>query len=935
MRKFLGFLMAVLFLLPMFTGLTAHGMPTKFHSDIAGACSSDDQPEGSKVDLILLIDQSSSLLEQMVSGDQKLAILKKALNSARPLFERKNDQLRIGVITFNGSYEVIRSLNEEPFNPGTYSDFVDQVTKGSSLKGGTNYRDSTTALIEEFRQYSSAGDCRVVIWFTDGEVDLPNATEVDDGKQILEDFCGGSSAESNKAETLRSLNIRPFVVLLTDEEFKTELQPNPETDPKEFRKWASIVALHGLTGDWLSEQGTPLKQELPCIDIPNDNFGDLIQASDVDGLVTSIIEFIIKGTLIPEFCPSKGQITSLPAGIFFQRIAISISSSTKTDLLEPKSLSDNQNKLIVLDRSVPSEAAILDGLNNGWNIVPIDKSATLCMGYMLRTSEELLLKAEPSETQIRISLNETEPRLSFTAKVVDFAGLEDSVQSIESNTDQILVTPSDKYTLKIVPTGSAASLENFPSSLILRPDVAPQSSGEELLKRTPIRASLKLTSPVVVKGIEELPKISCLNSDGKTESLELEIRIKDAEVSPNRYLSESSCGFTNLGKVNGEISVRFKDKLDALDDQEIGIVDLKTQIVRDQLDLENSSSNEAQRFAVGFENPLPNKTIDYYDNGTIVVEWSNGGEKFTIAEVTVKVELGLLPRSDKIWAIIVAAICSLIALIVAYSFLFIIFRRTASVGKANSLKFLSLNATFSATELGENGRLSWLEQSGFVPEVKDIETCRSGKSGGSGEVIAGSLILRARIASYLRPDRVIRQAWTEVSTTEGRVRSISTSPKGWYTYSLKDIQKSSTRSPLPAVVVVEILRVEEQNKTYFGRVTFIVPSSGKGSGLNGIEVLRRSVVEVAETAVRRFIADTNSKKSAKVDSKSGKNQLKDGNRPSVTMPETVDRPEKSGLKAAPSGGTPQPIVRPENPGRPTRINNPPRDNDRPPGSTPR
>jgi hypothetical protein len=935
MRKIAGFLMAVLFVMPMFTGSAALGLPTKVGADIAGACSSDNQPEGSKVDLILLIDQSLSLTEQMASGIQKLKILKQALESARPLFERKNDQLRIGVITFNGNYEVIRSLNEQPFTKGTYSDFVAEVTRESSLKGGTNYRDSTTAVIEQFRQYSQAGDCRVVIWFTDGEVDLPNASEVEDGNQILEDFCGGSTTEPNKGQTLRSLNIRPFVVLLTDEEIKTDIQPDP-VDAKGYRKWASIVALHGLTGDWISEDGKPLEQELACTDVPNDNFGDLIQASDVEELVTSITEFIIKGTLSPDFCPSKGEITSLPAGIFFQTIAISISDSSEFKLSEPALLSNNQKNLIVLDRSVPDEAKILDGLKNGWNIVPSDKSATLCMGYKLRASDELLIKAEPSETQIRIyssgsATNETETRRSFTAKVIDFAGLDDSVKSMKSDTDQILVNPSDKYTLEIVPNGSASSLESFPSSLILLPDIAPKSSGEELLEKNPIRASLNLTNKVSVKGIEELPKISCLNSDGKTESLELEIKVKQAEVSSDRYLSEGSCGFTNLGIVKGDISVRFQENLDSIEGQDASIVDLQDQSFNEELNIENSTKGDSTRFTLGYEEAFPNKTIDYFDNGTIVVEWSNGGEKFIIGEVTISVDLGLLPRSNKIWAIIVAAICSLIALVIAYSFLFIIFRQTASVGNANSLKFLSSNATFSTTDLGESGRLSWVEQSSFIPEVKDIETCRGGRMGSSGEVIAGSLILRARIASYLRPDKVIRQAWTEVSTSEGRVRSIATGPKGWYTYSVKETQKSSTRSPLQPVVVVEIFGVEEQKKSYSGRVTFIVPNSGKGGGLNGIEGLRRSVVEVAETAVRRLVAETNSKKVRKTNSSLGKSDSNDESRPSVTAPEPVDRPTKNG----PSSTSQGPIARPENPGRPTIDKQQNRDNERPPGSSPR
>ena len=179
------------------SGAKADRQPGIPFSDIKQNCSNqattDDAKQGSTqdtentIDLVLLIDQSISLGDSKseFNGTEKfnIELLKEALKKVKPLLISGN-QLRIGIITFSGSAQVIRNLNEGPIAQNDYDNFVRRVSDPGNLRSYTNYIDAITASTDQFRNFSEAENCRVLLWFTDGEVDLSGQDPEEDGRSL-------------------------------------------------------------------------------------------------------------------------------------------------------------------------------------------------------------------------------------------------------------------------------------------------------------------------------------------------------------------------------------------------------------------------------------------------------------------------------------------------------------------------------------------------------------------------------------------------------------------------------------------------------------------------------------------------------------------------------------------------------------------------------
>jgi hypothetical protein len=821
-------------------------VPAVVSADLSSACVSNTATAGTSdqvVDLILLIDQSKSLTEEIGdSNTTKIEMLGDSLNNARPLFERANDRLRVGVVTFARDAQVVRSLGEEPFSPTTFDEFITEVTTEETLIGGTNYKAALETAIAHFTQNSPAENCRVLLWFTDGEVDLPGAEGEENGKRILDDFCGNEPGMPNKAQQLKTLGIVTYVVLLVKDPFKVEGSFKGD----DYNKQASIIALRGVTGDW-SEPGEPsMGPTMPCEDEENRDQGEVIQVGEVDGLVRQILEFVIKGTMEAEFCPSaKSTLESLPSGKFFDLLVIYIEGTQ--ELVEPAALAGREFP-IVLDRSDPNDSATLDQLENGWGIRGAGPTSYLCMGYKMRT--DITFKAAPEKSQIRVDpTTQSSESESINATVNDLDGLaRTDFTSVSSRSERLSVAQgsfsSGEINLGVRANKQDRKIQNFLNALELEVDLS--ADGRKILDDNPLLVSLELTRPIDVVGNEDVPKLECDEIDPDTGEFVLRISSRGEDVSKDPYSSAASCRFSNTGREDGLLRVRFgKPGLDPVSGVDFSILGNEL-LQKDLWEIANSTEVSNMSFKVGTSGALPNETINYLAISTLDVEFDNGTEPYSIGQIRVVVELSLLPRSNPVWAIVVALVVAVTAIALAYSFLYFILRRTASLGSQGSISAHTIECHFAIDSDGSRS-IRWLEKETADLDPKVFENLRLADG---SKASTESLDLLARVASPWRPQDVIRQAWVEVRSRNSRVSVISATPTSWYAYGSKDSDRCSMKAPLVPGVVLELLSSPKDPLLREANVTFLVRNQGE-KFIDQTNRLKGLVIETARRAIEK------------------------------------------------------------------------------------
>ena len=832
----------------LFSVARADRQPGIPFSDIKETCSNQAVAESTNaassqdtettIDLVLLIDQSISLGEQKsdFKGTKKLNIelLREALEKVQPLLISE-DRLRIGVITFSGTAQVIRNLNEGPIAPGAYNQFVRRVSDPDNLRGYTNYIDAIAASTDQFRNFSEAENCRVLLWFTDGEVDLSGQDPEEDGRSLLESFCGQSS-EPNQTEQLAKLNVLTFVVLLNDSTFPT-MGVVPENQQ---RRQDSVIGLRGLTGDW-SELGEPdLAPRAPCDDEKPSRLGEVIKVDDVNGLVKQILEFVIRGTTESEYCPEeKLYLTELPSGQLFDFVVINAEGSL--GLVEPSNLAGRKFP-IVLNRSNPEDAATLDSLERGWSLRPEANSKYLCFGYRVRSG--ITFQASAASATIRIGDECAVKSDRVDADIVDFGGLAagQSFNDLVSNDSRIMVANNAELKIGAECKDSGSELVEFPDALRLI-DEELGGDGRLILDENPVYVNLRLSQPVKVLGREGIPRFVC---DVKSDegSFVLKISHRNEEVSKDRYRAVGSCRFENTGVEKGSIRFLISPPI-AVNETNTEVVILDQNTGEVITEVENSTDLTGRSFSAGTLESLPNKDLDVLTKGVLTVSFNDGGKPFEIGEAEVVVELNLLARSDPFWALVVALVASFAAMLLSYFFLHRILRQTASLGAHGSVSSVTTLADFQISSDGSQS-VQWLGSASFTPRVADSEAIALHDA---GDTRVGRLRLRVRVGNLNQPVLMLKEPWAEIVSEDSRVVTVLASPAASDSYRYSDTRVSTTKAPLKPSVVLELFAVGEDKDRRQGRLTFVVKN--RGNFEEQMTALKREVNALVKTAVNR------------------------------------------------------------------------------------
>jgi hypothetical protein len=804
-------------------------------ADIEQNCSNEasaGSTEETTIDLVLLIDQSNSLKQSLPSDSGKLKIefLEEALRKIKPLLI-SSERLRIAVITFAADARIVRNLNESPMTPSDYEQFVERVSDTESLRGGTNYIDAVTAATDQFRNYSDAANCRVLLWFTDGEVDLRGRDDDEDGRTLLESFCGGNTPP-NQSDQLSRLNVLSFVILLSNDAFTTM----GEVPQSQQRRQDSIVGLRGITGDW-TEIGEPnLTPQAPCDDEKTSRQGEVIKVDDFDSLIKQILEFVIRGTTDSDYCPTETlAMTDMPSGQLFDFIVINVVGAGTLD--EPKVLA-GRSFPIVLDRSNDADARTLDSLARGWDVTPGSSASYLCLGYRLRSG--ITFEAKAKNNTLRVGDNCAKGSDYVEAAIISYGGLErgQSFTGLQSRDPRIQVGDNDE--LRIGADCKDRQLSDFQNALRLT-DNELGGDGREILENKNLFVDLRLSQTVTITGKEGIPRLVCddLNDLGE---FELKISHRNQEVSEGRYRASSTCRFENAGKEDGTIRFVIEPKME-IGNNNVEIVPIDQDSGEGVLEVENSSDLQSRSFGVGTLKSLTNEEYDILTVGSLVVIFDDGYAPFEIGKVEVVVELNLLARSNPFWALVAALVASVVAMVLSYLFLHRILRQTASLGAHGSVSAVTTAAEFEISSDGSKS-VRWLGSESFKPRIADAEIVILHNDDATR---VGRLKLRARIGRLNQPALMLREPWAEVTTDDSQVTLVLASPSASYSYSRQQPRFCSTRAPLRQCVVLELFSAVNEMGPRRGRLTFIVRN--RGNLEEQINILKRDVNSLAKRAI--------------------------------------------------------------------------------------
>lgn len=834
-----GFLCALL-ALPAPAAL-AHGTGSNFKVDLLESCDTEGEGGGRQVDLMLLIDQSKSL------KGANLRALENALRALEPIFSKSDERVHVGVATFSGGAQLQRSLSSGAMKEAEYDDLVRSLTDENRLQGGTNYVDATTVALDDFRSNSAPGRCKVLIWFTDGEVDLPGEqNRIREGDAVISDFCEGADSSKSKASSFRDLGIRPYVVLLTPEPFKTEVpaaitgsKTSSAADP--YRKWGSIVALRGLTGDWSDEGSSATKPGSSC-DRFADDWGELIQvsavsASAVTELAQQMLELLMKGTSVvpPDLCPNKFPLEGFPAGVLLEKLVVSLRRSTSPAggpaLVEPEGLNGVvEGNLLFLSRADAEDEEVLNSLPAGWNLKVSEGVESVCFGFEFRDPADLEFVASPNQLSVHVPSRKGENALTADISYGEFDAAID--QELTKSLSPIVTLNGATATIK--PNASQQRLETLPASLALIPrSLGP--AGRIMLENSPLIGSLRLSPAVDIAGIEDLPSLSCSENDELDRPV-LEIKAIKEEVSESPYRSKGNCSVVaGAADVGGKVRFVFSDP-DFSDPGQGGFaiqVDGEDLAQRDEVSVDVSRIDAQGGISVfvGQSAPFPNRSVDVSRSTEMIVVWEDVDESIELGRIQVLANLSLEGRSNKVLALIIAIVASLLSALLAYVLLFFVVRKSTRVGRPSDLVFLTADVSVVQPPGRAGGGVEWPDRESFAPPAFDVSKVRADDDSGM-KIVAGRIAFEARNGRFFNPADVVRGPWTQVSSLETNSLGLGMSSEGR--------KAGSALCPLGPIVVADVLSRDVVSGRHSVRLTFVVPTRGPIAAYSGILSLVKS-----------------------------------------------------------------------------------------------
>ena len=288
-------------------------------------CPGIDESKVDKVNILILLDNSSSLKtsdperQRFVAIKQLFESISSGINGTNTDSELSVD---IEVMTFAQTVKTLRLENIDINNPKKISDEIDSKLPDNGQQGGTNFINALDAARENLSHPSKNGNCKFLIWFTDGSFAYAKQSDKSDTenkklkKDKLVELNSGICSTQGWAEQLRESNVNTYVVLLGD----------PAILKKDENFQTSLDLMSQVTGDRTTSE---LGEANECPGETPSVVGEIfsVGTNDIDrlGPVFQKIGVSITGGVVM-LCPTSDSPTvstlGLPNSKFFRSVSL-------------------------------------------------------------------------------------------------------------------------------------------------------------------------------------------------------------------------------------------------------------------------------------------------------------------------------------------------------------------------------------------------------------------------------------------------------------------------------------------------------------------------------------------------------------------------------------------------------------------------------------
>jgi hypothetical protein len=781
-------------------------------SESVDICPGIDESKVDKVDILILLDNSKSL-KSSDPKRQRFDAIEQLFKSISLGINGNNTDSKLGVdievMTFAQSAISLKLESVDINDPKRISDEIRENLPDDGQQGGTNYINALNAARENLSHPSKNGNCKFLIWFTDGSFDYANLsdkTEVENKKikkEKLVELERGICGPQGWAEQLRSSNVNTYVVLLGD----------PETLEKDENFQTSLDLMAQITGDrTTSELGDVNECPGETAPIVGEIFSVGTQDIDKLGPIFQKIGVSITGGIVM-LCPTPDELTvstsGLPNSKFFRSISL-ISLG-----LNPLPRIDDVNIIKKNGERVPI-TAVFDGVNEsseGGTQIDYVKTANATLaalekGWQIElsaNSPDFCLMATFIEPPIVVITKIGNKPVDINDKLKIFSEEEKSQLAYflkdEDGTTEKNVSPEFLVEQKI----DAGFLSRLRGELNIEADPSKPLFGEKfavtVLVGPPIPDIQNCLAPFVFQ-TERTP------TTGDTPG--------------NRDFKTIECEINTLNQPESNtVSIDIREMANTLKSN-VGCDIIEPSLLINGEDKGTSFTlpvNERATVAVNFKVGEKSTSCSLIEKDGVSFSYGDAGQTET-AMFTAVYDLKQPPNP---WWVIFVSLCSVLAAVLLSLFLLRYISSLFSVMPNDIYSYEKVIDIGLSTMAGLKIEIDGMDLSKFKPSASDLR--RPMESSNKSVLRLQSIQLERRLSHFFNPFSHVRAIIPKAALA---------------TYWQKSGSGGLAIPFKKAIILSDSSRQSASTEKVSAQLTVLVPSIGADGGITGVEQLMRS-----------------------------------------------------------------------------------------------
>jgi hypothetical protein len=739
---------------------------------------------GDQVDVVLLLDQSSSM------GDAATRQVREGIGIVGGRLQELIGQgvdVRWAVVGFGSESleggRILLSLS--PISSGA-DGFQELQSAYTTSDPNTDYRSGLLGAREQLR--GSTAECRLLLWFTDGQFDVgPDGKDPGDAPAVIDGVC---ASESGVADWFQDSNVLSYVILSNDWDIgKWEGQFTSEGVLE-----ASLSVMQAITGSGDLADGEIGKKEPAFADLlerkeyevdaacfpytqGRAEVGEvLLNAGDLDDIFDVLMAKTLGDIFATGSCPSSAlqpasepgrflvKSNPLPDGLFLDQVKIYNLNGEESALsvfAQPAGDSQQRQPLRLIDKAIDSTQ--LKQFAAGWIIeVEGPGDMEICIAYpALERAGRAVVDVELDDRY------PSRPEASQDTSLfsVDLSGVPMIERALREgrSLDGLLVGfgVDDKDWSRSWSGGTAAELTFEPNSpgtvesvdLWIDVKTGADGSPDRISLDGILRPTIEATPP------PDAPTITC-GEDGTGEVQEL--GLNGGEVPTEAFVSSIECTVSppkdDVAIVDFSLSGTDNDSF-----EDLGFVFATSNGIFGVGETETlTPSDDPLTFRLEIPEALENSTWRTGGTFVVTVTWDRPGTDTPYTDdVAVEVPVDLLARSDMGFALLLTLLIAALAVLVSFG-LFWFMNSLVKIPKPDGFFARSADIKIVNTTTGAP-RFEWVDES----QLEDASVVKADRPG--RDLIADGVTLTRRVPPFFKP-------WKNMTARAAGFNTIHSSP---------------------------------------------------------------------------------------------------------------------------------------------------------------